>query len=171
MAEDKSKPAEASAKPPKDWKKLLGLVFVVINISGVGGAAFVVFKNTIGYVRDPIADAVEKEKYVERVKYFEDRPIVYTLDPFVINLNGVPSKTIQLELSLEMLSEVGYEEVITKTTETRDKIVRILNEKSYPELESIQGKLLLKDQITVALNQYLKSGVVKGVYFTNFIVQ
>jgi flagellar FliL protein len=170
MAEEK-KQDDAAEKPPRDWKKLLALLFVVVNIVGVGGGAFIVYSSTIGHVADPLSDKIEAEKYVERVKYFEDKPIVYTMDPFVINLNGKPSRTIQLELSLEMLSEVGYEEVITKTTEARDQIVKILNDKTYPELESIQGKLILKDQITVALNQYLRSGVVKGVYFTNFIVQ
>ncbi|MCB0348457.1 MAG: flagellar basal body-associated FliL family protein [Bdellovibrionales bacterium] len=171
MAEENVNSDEIAEKPPRDWKKLLVLLFVVVNVGGVGAGAFVVYKNSIGYVADPLQERIEKEKYVERIRYFEDKPIVYTMDPFVINLTGKPSKTIQLELSLEMLSEVGYEEVISKTTETRDKIVRILNEKSYKDLESIQGKLILKDQITVALNQYLNSGVVKGIYFTNFIVQ
>lgn len=170
MAEEK-KEETANEKPPRDFKKILALLFVVVNIAAVGGAGFVVYKSTIGYVADPLSEKIEKEKFVERVKYFNEKPIVYTMDPFVINLSGEPSKTIQLELSLEMLSEVGYEEVITKTTEARDQIVKILNEKNYTELESIQGKLILKDQITVALNQYLRTGVVKGVYFTNFIVQ
>lgn len=170
MAE-KDTDLEESAKPPRDLKKILMLLFVVINVLGVGGAAFVVYKSTIGYVADPIGEKIAREKYIERVKYFEEKPIVYTMDPFVVNLNGQPAKTIQLELSLEMLNEVGYEEVITKTTEARDKIVQILNGKAYPELETIQGKLILKNQITVALNQYLRAGVVKGVYFTNFIVQ
>lgn len=170
MAEE-NKHEDIAEKPPRDWKKILALLFVVVNIVGIGGAAFIVYTNTIGYVADPLSEKVQAEKYVERIKYFEDKPIVYTMDPFVINLNGQPARTIQLELSLEMLSEVGYEEVITKTSEARDQIVKILNDKSYPELESIQGKLILKDQITVALNQYLRSGVVKGVYFTNFIVQ
>ncbi len=171
MAEEQVKTDDLTEKPPRNWKKLLVLLFVVVNVGGAGAAGFVIYKNSIGYVADPLAEKIEKEKYVERIRYFEDKPIVYTMDPFVINLTGKPSKTIQLELSLEMLSEIGYEEVISKTTETRDKIVRILNEKSYQELESIQGKLILKDQITVALNQYLRSGVIKGIYFTNFIVQ
>jgi flagellar protein FliL len=171
MAEQKAGAEELPDKPPKNWGKILALLFVILNLVGGGGAAFVIYKSTIGYVADPIGEQITREKYVERINYFDEKPIIYTMDPFVINLNGQPAKTIQLELSLEMLSEVGYEEVITRTTETRDKIVKILNEKSYPDLETIQGKLILKDQIIVAINQYLSSGVVKGVYFTNFVVQ
>lgn len=174
MAEENEKEEEkkeAAPKPKKDIKKILGLVFVLINIIGGGGAVYLTYASTIGYQADPITDEIEKIKYAKEIRFLEGKPIVYSMDPFVVNLVGKNRKSIQIEMSLEMVSEEGYEEVITKTTEARDKIVKILNEKKFVELESIQGKLLLKDQIIASLNRYLTKGVVKGVYFTNLVVQ
>ncbi len=53
----------------------------------------------------------------------------------------------------------------------RDKIVRVLNDKNFNDLESIQGKLFLKDTIAMEVNSILKEGVVKDVFFSDFVVQ
>ncbi|MNU01437.1 flagellar basal body-associated protein FliL [compost metagenome] len=53
----------------------------------------------------------------------------------------------------------------------RDQIVRILNDKNFSDLESIQGKLFLKDKIASEVNQLLRKGVVKDVFFSDFVVQ
>ena len=53
----------------------------------------------------------------------------------------------------------------------RDTIVQILNGKEFPELQTIQGKLFLKDEISVALNQQLKRSFIKDVYFSRFVLQ
>lgn len=158
-------------KKPIDMGKLLGFLFIAVNLVIVGGGTFVVYQNTLGYHPHEITEEIERLQLAEEQKYFAENPIVFTMDPFVVNLSGNPQKTIQLEISLEMLSEQGYEEVITKSTEARDMIVKILNGKSQTDLETIQGKLFLKDQITVAINKYLSAGVVKDIYFTNIIVQ
>jgi flagellar FliL protein len=53
----------------------------------------------------------------------------------------------------------------------RDQIVKILNSKKYIDIETIQGKLFLKDQIQTAMNKMLQKGSVKDVYFSEFVVQ
>jgi flagellar basal body-associated protein FliL len=172
MAKDeKAAEQPAAEKKSLDIGKLLGFAFIALNIGVIGGGTFVVYQNTLGYHPHEVTEEMERLQLAEEQKYFADNPIVFTMDPFVVNLSGNPQKTIQLEISLEMLSEQGYEEVITKSTEARDMIVKILNGKSQTDLETIQGKLFLKDQITVAINKYLKDGVVKDIYFTSMIVQ
>ena len=70
-----------------------------------------------------------------------------------------------------MLDEEGYEEVINLGPEARDSIVRILNEKRFGDVETVQGKLHLKNQIASELNVFLQQGVVKNVYFSDFVIQ
>tara|TARA_B100001248_G_scaffold241870_2_gene208938 strand:+ start:7079 stop:7639 length:561 start_codon:yes stop_codon:yes gene_type:complete len=173
MAEEENQEQEKAETPKKkkDWKKILTMAFVAINVLGGGAAVFTVYSNTIGYVADPIGEEIKRLKFAEKMKFFEEKPIIYSMDPFVINLAGKARKSMQIEMSLEMVDENGYEEVITKTTEARDRIAKILNEKSFTDLESIQGKLLLKDEIIGTLNRFLDQGVVKGIYFTNLVVQ
>ena len=103
----------------------------------------------------------------------EAGPLVYTMDKFTVNLGGEPKRTIRLEVNLEMLGKEGFEEIVDtdNRAKARDKIVRILNDNTFNDLETIQGKLFLKDRIATDINSLLDKGVVKDVYFSEFVVQ
>ena len=98
--------------------------------------------------------------------------MIYTMDKFVVNLSGMPKRTIRLQVNLDMISPMAFQEIMDfdNRAKARDKIVRILNEKTFDDLESIQGKLFLKDKIVVEVNQILNRGLVKDVYFTDFVM-
>ena len=96
---------------------------------------------------------------------------MYTMPVFTVNLTGNPSRLIRIEMTFEMLDKDGFEEIVRNSPRARDEIVRYLNSKSFDDLETIQGKLALKDGIAVALNQSMKTGVVKDIYFNEFLVQ
>ena len=93
------------------------------------------------------------------------------MDPFNTNLEGVPRRLVRMEVNLEMLDQEGFEEVITKSPQARDSIMRLLNGKTFNDVETVQGKLHLKNQIMGDLNAFLEKGIVKNVYFTEFVVQ
>jgi len=80
-------------------------------------------------------------------------------------------KIIQIEIALEMIDEDGFEEVVTMGSHARDTIVNILNGKSYDDISSLQGKLFLKDEIILALNQNLDRSFIKDLYFSRFMIQ
>ncbi|MNL31404.1 flagellar basal body-associated protein FliL [compost metagenome] len=103
----------------------------------------------------------------------EMAPLIYTMDKFTVNLEGEPKRTIRLEVNLQLLGAEGFEEVMEpeNRAKARDQIVRILNDKNFSDLESIQGKLFLKDKIASEVNHLLKKGVVKDVFFSDFVVQ
>jgi flagellar protein FliL len=96
---------------------------------------------------------------------------MYTMPGFVVNLAGSPRRLMKVEMTFEMLDKDGFEEIVRNSPSARDAIVRILNRKTFDDVETIQGKLFLKDQISVALNQAMKAGVVKDIYFNEFLVQ
>jgi flagellar FliL protein len=110
---------------------------------------------------------VEVEKFQESLR---GDPVVYTMPTFNTNLDGVPRRLVRMEVNLEMLDEEGFEEVINKSPQAQDSINRILNGKTFTEIESVQGKLHLKNQIIAALNGFLDKGVVKNVFFSEFVV-
>lgn len=155
----------------KDRSGLFKLLFLVLNLAVTGGGAALTYMYTIGYQKPVINEFTEEAKLEEMRLYMEDNPIVYTMEPFTVNLRGRPKKTIRMEMSVEMLSEEGFEELIRNGGKARDEIVHILNGKKFEDLESIQGKLFLKDQIARRINSYLDSGVVKDIYFSDFVVQ
>ena len=158
-------------KPKRDIKKLLAFAFAGLNVLVLAGGVYLVFMSTLGVQSKKLSN----EQAERELKVFEDSlrgdPVLYTMSPFNTNLEGVPRRLIRLDLSLEMMDEEGYEEVIGITPQARDSIMRILNAKTYNDVETVQGKLQLKNQIIADLNSSLRKGVVKNVYFNELVVQ
>lgn len=169
--------SEAKEAAPAGAKKNMGMilqiVFAVLNLSVIGGGAYMVYASTIGWENPKITEEMA-ERELASVEEAEDlSPLVYTMDKFTVNLDGQPKRTIRIEVNLQMLGKEGFEEVMEpeNRAKARDRIVRMLNEKSFTDLDSIQGKLFLKDKIAGEVNGILRRGVVKDVFFSDFVVQ
>jgi flagellar FliL protein len=157
---------------------ILQIVFAVANLGVTGLGVFWVYSATIGWHSPSITESQLAESRLAEAESADKEgsgsgPLIYTMDKFTVNLSGEPKRSIRVEVNLEMLGKDGFEEVINSDNraKARDRIVRILNDKTFGELESIQGKLFLKDRIATELNAILDKGVVKDVYFSEFIVQ
>ena len=154
-----------------DAKKLMALAFVLVNTITVGGGAYMVYAATLGFKAPTLTEDELNKEMVEFRKTLEEPAIFYTMDPFNTNLEGLPRRFIRIEVSVEMYNKEGFEELVTLGGHARDSIMRILNAKHFEDVESVQGKLHLKNDIIAYLNDVLKVGVVKNVYFTKFQVQ
>lgn len=144
---------------------------MAINLIVLGIGSYLVYMSTLGFTPKSLSN----EQAAREIAAFEETlrgdPVLYGMAPFNTNLDGVPRRLIRLELSLEMMDDEGYEEVIGITPQARDSIMRILNGKTFTDVETVQGKLQLKNQIVGELNGSLKKGVVKNVYFSELVVQ
>ena len=164
---------QAAPPKPKNTGMLLQIVFAVVNLVVMGGGAYMVYASTMGWESPKITEEQMERELASTESAADVGPLVYTMDKFTVNLGGEPKRTIRLEVNLQMLGKDGFEEVMEpeNRAKARDKIVRILNEEAFGNLESIQGKLLLKDKIAMEVNGILHKGVVKDVYFSDFVVQ
>jgi flagellar protein FliL len=177
MAENKEQKTEAPKKS-LPLGLILQLAFVVVNLGVMGLGAYWVYAGTMGWHSPSITEeqlSAEREALEDKQDELgaEAGPLVYTMDKFTVNLGGEPKRTIRLEVNLEMLGKDGFEEIINSDNraKARDRIVRLLNDKSFTDLETIQGKLFLKDRIASEINGILDKGIVKDIYFSEFVVQ
>lgn len=169
MAEEQGQ--QEGGEKKRDMGKLMGFAFIGLNLVGLGFGVFLVYSSTLGAESKVLKEAdakLEMEKFEASLR---DEPVLYTLKQFNTNLDGVPRRLVRMEVSLEMLDEEGFEEVVTLGPQARDAIVRVINSKSFGDIETVQGKLQLKTQIASELNHFLKVGVVKNVYFSDLVVQ
>ncbi len=174
MAEEKKAEEGQAPKKKLDLAKFADLGFALINICVLGAGVFLVYKNTIGYhrpsLREPAALELLKKEKLELEKQVAG-PILFRMEAFTVNLAGTPPKVVRIELSLEMLDQDGFEDVVKNVSHERDMIVALLNKKEFSEIESLQGKLFLKNEIASEINKSLKTGLVKDIYFDKFLVQ
>ena len=158
-------------KPSKPKKNLLPIIMAVLNILGVGSGVALVYFGTMGKPAPVVTQDMLNKELVEFREGLRGTPVVFTLNTFDTNLDGVPRKLVRVDMSLEMLDEEGFEEVMGLGVKIRDGVIKILNNKKFHEVESVQGKLMLKNDIIAGVNGFLNTGVIKNVYFTNFVVQ
>jgi flagellar FliL protein len=171
--EKKDGQAVAGSGKSVDIKKILTLVFAVVNI-GVGASGLVMtFKGTIGWSNPKITEDDLKRQIASEAPADMVGPFIYTMDKFTVNLGGEPKRMIRLEVNLELLDHEGFEEIINteNRARARDRIVDLLNSKTFSDVETLQGKLFLKENIAFEINQILPRGSIKDIYFTEFVVQ
>jgi flagellar FliL protein len=178
MADKKDSSEQKSEGKKLPVALILQVAFALTNIGVMGLGGYWVYAATIGWHSPEInEDTVAAERKLSEAKQdaqgSEAGPLVYTMDKFTVNLAGEPKRTIRLEVNLEMLGKEGFEEIVDtdNRAKARDRIVRILNDNTFNELETIQGKLFLKDRIATDINALLDKGIVKDVYFSEFVVQ
>ncbi len=152
-------------------KKIISIVLITLNLSVLGLGTYWVYISTLGYESPAITEKSLREPASLKEK-FALAPMVYTMDKFVVNLSGLPKRTIRVQVNLDMIGPEAFQEImdLENRAKARDKIVRILNEKTFDDLETIQGKLFLKDKIVAEVNHILDKGLVKDVYFTDFVM-
>jgi flagellar protein FliL len=167
MAEEKK-----AKQAPNNLGAIIQMIAAVLCIGITGTGGYLVYASTIGW-EAPIITEQQLKREIASLTDDVKEPFIYTMDKFTVNLTGEPRRTIRIEVNLEMLGKDGFEEVINveNRAKARDSIVRILNESSFSDLESIQGKLFLKQAIAGEVNALLKQGIVKDIYFSEFVVQ
>jgi flagellar basal body-associated protein FliL len=93
-------------------------------------------------------------------------------EPFTVNLKdsrGAHYAKVNVEIEVE--DEYVREEIKKLSPRIRDFIVVTLSSKTYEQVESVDGRDFLREEIRNKINGYLTRGQVKNVYFTEFIIQ
>jgi serine/threonine protein kinase/flagellar basal body-associated protein FliL len=91
------------------------------------------------------------------------------LGDFNINLRDSAGRILQLEIELETDS-AGAARIKEQRSNIRDSITHLCSDYSYAELEGIDGKLRLKDDIHTRVDALLAPHTVRIVYFTKLVV-
>jgi flagellar FliL protein len=153
--------------------KILVPAFIGLNVILSGGGAFLVYKATLGWNRQPYTEEMADKELKKNQEQLDQSPLIFAMDTFKANLQGEPVRGIEMDVNVEMMNREGFEELVNPDyrAKARDAILAILYNKTFEEVETVQGKLFLKDQITLALNQILPIGIVKDVYFSKFQVE
>lgn len=96
---------------------------------------------------------------------------VLPLPEFVVNLSD-PSGKRYLKLGMEVEVNADVAQALqAQAPKVRDAVIILLAGKSFADVASVEGKVLLKAEVAARLNQILGGQYVVRVYFTDFVVQ
>jgi flagellar FliL protein len=94
------------------------------------------------------------------------------LGSFTVNLRDSSGRVLSMKIQVETdKDEENEKKVDGRLPEMRDSILLLASDYSYTELEGIDGKYRLKDDIHTRVNAVLEPIKISRVYFTEFVVQ
>ncbi len=97
---------------------------------------------------------------------------IYPLDPFIVNIyDGQELRYLKVKVELEMVGATVKPEIDGRLAPIRDSILILLSAKTLQDIQDVQGKNTLKDEILGAINKNIPPGKIAKVYFTDFVVQ
>jgi flagellar FliL protein len=96
---------------------------------------------------------------------------VFDLGPFTTNLRGAGGgRVLRTQVQVEIRSQ-DIEFVTERKAMMRDSVLTLVSDYSYADLEGVDGKTHLRDELQGRLNAVLGGDKVLRVYFTEMVVQ
>lgn len=171
MATEEDEAPEATAAGG-DKKKLaiVGAVALLLGVGGGFGAASFLGGGApaegeeLAAVDPPEGGAAPAAPSTARM--------LHDLDRFTVNLRGTGGgRVLRLQVQVEV-DEEDAEVVSAKQPALRDAVLTLASDYTYADLEGIDGKMRLRDELLARLNTSLEdTASVRRVYFTEFVVQ
>ncbi|WP_297056961.1 flagellar basal body-associated FliL family protein [Thermosulfurimonas sp.] len=156
--------AEGAEKKGGGKKLLIFLLLGLVLLVGAGVAAyFLLFSRSA-----PPPEETQKEAQAPKSQI---GPFLQ-LDPFVVNLSDPTGRRyLRVKIALELKDDQALSEANNRIPQINDAIIMVLSSKTVEEVLAPEGKSELRFEIMNKLNQLLGPGKVRGVYFTQFVVQ
>jgi flagellar FliL protein len=177
-------PVEADEAPKKRSKvKTIVIIVAILLILGAGGggAYWWLFLRVPpspggGSVASSQSESSaqtsrESSPRVERVSELpRTAGKVLPLPQFVVNLSDPAGKRLlKLGMEVEANGDISRE-LQANDAKIRDAVITLLAGKSYADVQSPEGKVLIRAEVAARLNLILGSPRIVRVYFTEFVV-
>jgi flagellar FliL protein len=159
MAEDKDEVKEKEEEKPKKSKLKLIIIGVIVLLLGAGGF--------FGYSKYKKANEKDTEKE-------EQVSIIIPLRSFVVNLfdkKGIGKRYLKISMELEVAKEEDKLKIDSHIPQLRDTVLILLSSQTLKDINTMEGKLELKHEILLRMNQMLGNKTVRRIFFTEFVVQ
>jgi flagellar basal body-associated protein FliL len=97
--------------------------------------------------------------------------VITNLGSFTVNLRGSGGGRV-LRMEVQLDSNNGTAAVVgARGPQLRDSVITAVSDYTWSELEGVDGKTRLRDELLARLNGIVTPNVVDHLYFTQFVVQ
>lgn len=97
---------------------------------------------------------------------------IHPLDPFIVNIyDGQELRYLKVKIEFELAMPEAKAELEAKQAQLKDAILILLTTKTLHDIQDLNGKNQLREEILSAANKIIPPGKIAKVYFTDFVVQ
>ncbi len=163
MAEKK---AAAEEKEEKKGGKLKLVILLLVFVALVAGGGFAAW---FFLIKTPEGGEGNNTKVVE--EKIVRGPMV-NLDPFVVNLaDPIGRRYLKTTMDVEVVDAAAAAALSADMPRIKDTILLLLSSKTFADIDSLDKKLELKDEIVERMNLIVGQGKIINLYFTEFVIQ
>jgi flagellar FliL protein len=169
ITEEELQETEETPKKKGKFKLILIILLGVIGL-GIGGGYFFYGDKIIRMVtgKGP-ATGEEGEKKKEK-KYVPGH--IMTLEPFIFNIMGNPSKFAKMSLGIELKDAKTAEESKKIMPAIRDKVLLVLGTKPTEVFLDVKQREQIKEELLKSLKSLFKDEKdLHAIYVTDIIIQ
>lgn len=169
------------------WKRKVAFLITFSLLGAISFGFFYIVKNKylykddfqfVGSMSEIATSAFSYDPKTESETFYSSARIKtfsYKLKPVVVNLKRKPGKTKKnpmgfFEFVLDGSSGDVLVEVKSRESEIVDLVQRVIEAMDYETLDTIEGKIVLKETLKKELNKTLIEGALKNVQIQNIII-
>ncbi len=178
MAKELSPLNQSSAQSTDTAVKTPAQPFFTKKIIMIGVPIFVVQLAIIyflmaKFIAAPAHTAASPAKVEEEAQKAESATQnIFLIKDIIINPAGTNGTRFLLTtVGIEVSTPEAQQELEKKEVQVRDVLNSILTSKGLSELVSIEQRELMRNEISKKVGELLKSGKLRNVYFSKFIIQ
>ena len=168
MADDDKKKEGEETEEKKSGGGAMKMVLMIglpLILFQAGIAYFLISK--IAQPQQAVADVAEEEQDDSG-----EPGLLYMVPDVIVNPAGTQGiRFLNITLALEFTNPDVEKELTEKEVQLRDILIGILVSKTLEDIDSSEEKDMLKEEIREKVNGLLKSGKIRKVYFSNFVMQ
>ncbi len=170
MMAEKSQKTSDTPENKGSRKKLFIIIALVVLVLLIGGGVagyLLLSKAPPPEEKDPGMQVPVPEINTQS----EIGPMV-NIDEFIVNIiSDENNHYVKAALTIELSSVPAKEEIEKRMPQIRDAILLLTGNKTFEELQDLQGKKQLKAELLSKINAILQTGQARSIYFTDFVVQ
>lgn len=156
--------SEGGEKKKGKFLKLAIIGVLVIAVLG-GGGYFALGMFSSSDEGDGKKESAKEQKMTEPLT-------LYPMKTFIANLAGGRGRRyLKVTMAMELSSQETETEIKQKLPQLRDEVLTILSSKTFDDIKDADGKVKLRKEIAKKTNRVMRTGKVRKVYFTEFVVQ
>ncbi len=172
MAEKTEKKEEQDKGGKKKLIVIIAVALILLLAGGGGGYYFLVLKPQKEEMKRKQEEDSKAAALIRAVPEESKIGPMVEIKEFVVNIIGTDAAHyVKASLSLELDKDSTMEEVTKRMPQIRDAILLLIGNKTFEELQDIQGKNQVKAELKSKINSFLKTGKVSNIYLTDFVVQ
>ena len=161
-------------------RKILLIVLVLLLLGGGAFAGYMLFMappgtsmlSFIGGSNDGSAPTAESPRSGEYENIKIEKGQTISMTPFLVNLaDPLGRRYIKMSMDVELRTSGDVKAFQDSMPRARDSILILLSSKTMDDVSSVEGKILLKNEIINRINQILGGPKVIQVYFTDMVIQ